>query len=421
MNISILTYGSRGDIQPFLALAVGLQKAGHNVTLTGPRCFADFVAANKVEYASLAGDPEELSRAFNDAGSNPFRMATSMRGHVLGIAPQVVSQIVQAAQKADLLIHSFAFTTGGHSLARHLHIPDVSIQTFPMFAPTGDYPSPAFPHLGKLGNYFSHWFATQVFWHGGNMGFRQIQHLLTDAFPRKLYWPFANPDPRLRTPLLFAISPSVIPASAGWPDNVSVTGYLFLDDENYQPPASLSSFLAAGPAPVCVSFGSMLHEKAEKTGKLLLDVFAQCKQRAIILTGWGGWRADPAPENILYLDAAPHSWLLPHCKVFIHHGGAGTTAAGLRAGLPSIVIPHAADQPFWGRRVHVLGVGPAQIPIQKLTAPRLLAALAESEKPLVIAAAQALGRQIRAENGLEAAIRLIEQEKARFTLKNHIL
>jgi len=418
MNISILTYGSRGDLQPYLALAVGLQKADHAVTLAGPQRFESFVASYNVNYVPLPGDPEELSRAFNQAGDNPFRMVASMRNHVLGIAPQVVSQILHAAQNADLLVHSFAFTTGAHSLARHLNIPDVSVQTFPMFAPTGDYPNVAFPHLGRLGNLLSHRFATQVFWHGGNLGFGQIQHLLPDSFPRTLYWPFANPDERLRTPLLFAISPSVIPPSADWPANISVTGYLFLDDETYQPPEALSAFLAAGASPVCVSFGSMVNDRAEKTGRTLLEAFARRNERAVILTGWGGWRAEPIPENILYLDAAPHSWLLPRCKTFIHHGGAGTTAAGLRAGIPAIVVSHAADQPFWGRRVQALGVGPAPIPIKKLTAPRLLAALAQAEAPAVISAAQVLGRQIRAEDGLQAAIKLIEQENTRFTLKN---
>jgi sterol 3beta-glucosyltransferase len=412
MSITILTYGSRGDLQPFLALAVGLQKAGHQVTLTGPQRFSDFVAAFGVDYVPLPGDPAELSLAFNQAGANPFRMVTAMRRHVYGIAPGVVRQIMQASQNADLLIHSFAFTTGAHSLARHLGIPDVSIQTFPVFTPTGDYPLAAFPNLGRLGNRFTHWLGTQIFWYGGNLGFRQIQHLLPDSFPRTLSWPFAHPDERLRTPLLLAVSPSVLPIPADLPANVSVCGYLFLDEAHYQPPEALSRFLAAGPPPVCVSFGSMVSERAEQTGKLLLEVFASRKQRAVILTGWGGWKAHPAPENILYLDSAPHSWLLPHCKVFIHHGGAGTTAAGLRAGIPNIVVPHAADQPFWGRRVQALGAGPAPIAVKKLTAMRLFAALAQAETDAVISAAQALGRQIRAEDGVQTAVRLIEQVKS---------
>lgn len=404
MNITLLTYGSRGDVQPFLALAVGLQKAGHTPTLAAPARFASLVSNYPVNFQPLAGDPEELSRAFNDAGSNTLRMVMSMRDHVLGIAPQVVRQALVASQNAQLLIHSFAFTVGGHSLARHLQIPDLSLQAFPMFAPTGDYPNVGFPSLGRLGNYLSHWLATQVFWHGGNIGFKQIQHLLPESFPRTLHWPFANPNAQLRTPLLFAISPSVIPPSTDWPANVSVTGYLFLDESAYQPPPALTQFLASGPPPLVVSFGSMVHQKAGQNGQALLQAIQQAGERAVVLTGWGGWRPDSASPNILCLDSAPHSWLFPQAGAVIHHGGAGTTAAGLRAGVPSILIPHAADQPFWGHRIHQLGVGPAPIPIARVNAPRLLAAIQTAKSHQIIRTARALATRIAAEDGVAAIV-----------------
>jgi sterol 3beta-glucosyltransferase len=158
----------------------------------------------------------------------------------------------------------------------------------------------------------------------------------------------------------------------------------------------------------------MINRQAERIYKVVAEAIAKSHHRAIFLTGWGDWKADPVPENILPLQAVPHAWLLPRCKAVIHHGGAGTTAAGLRAGIPNIVIPHTADQPFWGGRVRALCAGPAPLPLKKLTAPRLLAALAEAESPPIIAAAEATGRLIRAENGVEAAIRLIEQTKLTF-------
>lgn len=412
MKITILSYGSRGDIQPFLALSKGLQKAGHQVCLAAPQRFEGFIERHAIPFAPFAGDPAEISALINHAGSNVYRMISSMRDYLLTIAPQVVDQMIQAATGADLLIHSFLFTTGGHTLARHLQIPDISIQTFPTFAPTGDYPNVAFPPLGRVGNYFSHWFASQVFWWGGNSGFRGIQRRMPAAFPRTLRWPFSEKHP---TPLLYAISPSVIPPSADWPQPVHLTGYFFLDEDDYQPTGELLRFLQAGTPPVCVSFGSMVHREAERIGRILLEAFARTHQRAIILTGWGGWRPDSAPENIFYSESIPHSWLFPRCKIVVHHGGAGTTAAGLRAGIPNLVVPHAADQPFWGHRVHTLGVGPRPIPVQKLTVERFLAALAQAELPAVLAAAQAIGRLIHSEDGVRAAIRLIEQEKALFS------
>ncbi len=417
MNITILTYGSRGDVQPFLALARGLQRAGHVPLLAAPGRFAGLAAEYGVPFAPLAGDPAEISKSLNNAGANPYRMITAISDYIFSIAPQVVLQVTEACARADLIVHNFLFTTGGHSIARQLHIPDVSIQLFPMFAPTGDYPNVAFPDFGPAWNYFTHWLATQVFWFGGNSGFGRMRRLLSDSFPRTLSWPFGGPNP---SPLLFAYSPSVIPPSAGWPENVHVPGYFFLDDETYQPPVELARFLETGPAPVCVSFGSMLNRESEHIRSVVLEALHTTRNRAIFLTGWGDSRLSSS-ENILYLDAAPHSWLFPRCKIIIHHGGAGTTGAGLRAGVPNIVIPHAADQPFWGRRVAALGVGPAPISVKKLTAERLLTAFAETENPAVLLAAQATGSLIRAENGVEAAIRLIEQEKARFTLKNPIL
>jgi sterol 3beta-glucosyltransferase len=423
MKITIFTYGSRGDVQPFLALAVGLQKAGHTVTLAAPHRFADFVAQYQVSFVPLPGDPEEVSKKINNAGENVFGVIKSIRDYVFSIMPEVSRASFSAAEGADLLIHSFLFTTGMHSWACEHGIPDISVQTFPVFAPTRAFPNPAFAQVppGVL-SYLTHWLTEKIMWYGGNSGYKPALLAHPEiSYPTKLDWPFSDTPDHPRTPLLFAYSPNVLPRPSEWGAAVHVCGYFFLDDDFYQPPASLSRFIESGSPPVCVSFGSMMHQQAKRTGKILLETFTRKGERAIILTGWGGWRADSVPENVLYLDAAPHTWLLPRCKAIIHHGGAGTTAAGLRAGIPNIVVPHTADQPFWGRRVHALGAGPAPIPIKKLTVPRLLAALTKTEEQPVLMAAQAIGRLIRAEDGVGAAISLIEQEKARFSLINKSL
>jgi sterol 3beta-glucosyltransferase len=423
MKIPIFTYGSRGDFEPFLALAVGLQKAGHTVTLAGPYRFAEFAARYQVSFMPLAGDPEEVSRLINDAGVNPFRQAQIIRDFVFSVTAEVSRASFAAAADADLLIHSFLFTTGMHSWAREHRLPDLSVQIFPVFASTRAFPNPAFAQVppGPF-SYLTHWLTEQIMWYVGNSGYQPALTAHPEiSYPTKLYWPFQESPDRLRTPLLFAYSPSVLPRPVEWGTEVHVTGYFFLDDESYQPPAALSRFLEAGPPPVCVTFGSMINRQAEQIHRVVVDALAQSRQRAIFLTGWGNWNAASTAENILYLDAVPHSWLLPRCQLVIHHGGAGTTAAGLRAGIPNIVIPHTADQPFWGQRVQALGAGPAPIPIKKLAVERLLTALAETGNPSVLAAAEAVGRLIRSENGVNAAIRLVEATKARFSLKNHNL
>jgi len=415
MKITVLTYGSRGDVQPFVALALGLQKNGHQVKLAAPHRFADFVGGYNVPFAPLAGDPEEISKAFNDAGHNALKVASAIRDYVNSIALDVSRDVFAACDDADLIIHSFLFTTGGHSLAYMRGVPDVSIQTFPVFAPTRAYPPVALSSLptGAL-SYFGHWLNTQVFWYGGNSGYNQKRKQHPDFFSFDLFWPFDEKPPRRATPLLFAVSPTVLPPAREWTNRVHVTGYFFLDSPaDYQPPAELTRFLEAEPAPVCVTFGSMIHREAYRIAESVLGSIRSTGNRAIILTGWDGWKGNVSTDNVLFLESAPHDWLLPRCKAVIHHGGAGTTAAGLRAGIPNIVIPFAGDQMFWGRRVHAIGAGPRPIPVRTLTAARLSSALAEAEDEALRGRSRLLGRAIRAEDGVGEAIRVVESQPGR--------
>jgi sterol 3beta-glucosyltransferase len=419
MKIAILTYGSRGDVQPFLALAVRLQKAGHIVTLAAPYLFEDFVRQYEIQFTPLAGDPGVISQAFNDAGGNVYRMVKGMQEYLFSIAPEVVNGARKAIHGTDLLVHSFAFTTGAHSFAREMGISDVSVQTFPMFAPTRAFPNVAMPATppGWM-SYFSHWFSTQVFWHGGNAGYYQMRRKNPADFPKKLYWPFTPAEGRPRTPLIFAYSPTILPRPDDWTEpNIHIPGYFFLDHPDYEPPEALSRFLDAGDAPVCITFGSMINREAQRVTDAVLDALAHTGNRAIFLTGWGGWKPENPPEQTLFLDSAPHDWLFARCKAIVHHGGAGTTAAGLRSGVPNIVVPHAADQPFWGKRVAAIHAGPQPIPVKKLSAANLAMALAEVESDAICEGAAEVGRLIRAEDGVGATAALIEGYAAEFRKK----
>jgi sterol 3beta-glucosyltransferase len=416
MNITMLTYGSRGDVQPFLALAVGLQAAGHAVTLAAPHRFTAFIEEHGVHCVPLAGDPDELSLLFNDAGRNVYRMVRSMQEHVYKIAPDVVKGARKALHGADLLVHSFAFTTGGHSFARALGIPDISLQMFPVFAPTRDFPAVGMPDfIPKWLNYFSHWLSTQVFWHGGNAGYYQLRRKSPADFPARLYWPFTPTPDRSVTPLIYACSPTVIPQTAEWSMlNIHVPGYLFLEQPDYQPPDALNHFLETGNPPVCITFGSMVNRDAERIGLTVLEALQCTNKRAIFLTGWGDWQTEPPPDYTLFLDAAPHDWLFPRCEAVIHHGGAGTTAACLRAGVPSIVIPHAADQSFWGSRVSAMGAGPNPIPVNRITSENLTAVLTQAGSDTIRRRAKEVGDQIRSENGVGRIVSLIEEHATVF-------
>ena len=216
-------------------------------------------------------------------------------------------------------------------------------------------------------------------------------------------------------PILYGFSPSVIPAPSDWNDQTHITGFWFVDEaDDWQPPAALLDFLQAGPAPIYIGFGSMSSRAPEQTADLVIQALALTNQRAILLSGWGGLQKVNIPDSIFMIDAIPHSWLFPRVSAVIHHGGASTTAAGLNAGVPSVIIPFFGDQPFWGQRIADLGVGPKPIPRKKLTADRLANAIREvvTNEDMRQRAAK-LGKQIQAENGIKSTVEIFSQLEKR--------
>ena len=408
MNITILTYGSRGDIQPFLPLALGLQEREHHVIIAAPARFEDLIAEHGIQFALLAGDPEDLSRRLNDAGYNFFKTIRELMSHAIEIGAQVLQQTEEACKDADLIIHTFTHTVGAHTLAREKNIPDLHIQLFPMFTPTGDYPNIAMPNLGlRMFNRISHVVSSKISWFTSRRGFEQVRRK-AQLPKRKLFWPFDDNPPRLRTPILCAWSPSILPPSSDWTPRVHVTGYYFFPiNDLYHPSIELDLFLKTGKSPICVTFGSMVNRDAEKIDQVIREALKQTNNRGIILSGWSGIQ-NQSSNDLLYIESVPHDWLLPHCKMVIHHGGAGTTSAGLRAGIPNIVVPFMADQPFWGDRIHTVGVGPKPILVKNLSVEKLTRAIAEAEKNVIRKHAQAIGQRIRSEGGVKEVVELIE-------------
>ncbi len=226
---------------------------------------------------------------------------------------------------------------------------------------------------------------------------------------KKLYWPFdddlsrpPNPRPCARGVLPFFRHPVIGRRMCMLPVIIS-----FRPNDTYQPPKELESFLRSDKPPVCVSFGSMVNRDSEKIDSIVRKALDQTGNRGIILSGWSGIKSMTSGD-LLYLESASHDWLLPRCKMLIHHGGAGTTAAGLRAGIPNVVVPFMADQPFWGRRVHAIGAGPKPISIKRISAEKLTRAIAEAESESLRRSAQVIGQQIRNEDGVNIAGKWIE-------------
>jgi UDP:flavonoid glycosyltransferase YjiC (YdhE family) len=213
------------------------------------------------------------------------------------------------------------------------------------------------------------------------------------------------------TPMISAYSPSIISHPADWPRSVHVTGTFYLDTgAGWQPPPELVAFLEAGDPPVYIGFGSMAGRDPEGLARLSLEALTQSGQRGLLLTGWGGLRAEWVPDDVFVLDAAPHSWLFPRMAAAVHHGGAGTTAETLRAGVPTVIVPFILDQFFWGARVKALGVGPDPIPRTKMTADRLAQAIrAAVTDPEMRRRARACGEAVRAQDGVGEAVQIVQR------------
>ncbi len=210
--------------------------------------------------------------------------------------------------------------------------------------------------------------------------------------------------------MLQAFTRHLLPPDPGYPPWVHTTGAWFLPaPPGWSPPPELSAFLRAGEPPVYVGFGSMVGTDPRGVGAAVVEATRRVGVRAVMVSGWGGVRVDDLPDHVLAVDGAPHDWLFPRTAAIVHHGGSGTTAAALAAGRPQVVCPFVGDQQFWAARAHAVGVAPAPQPQHRLTASGLADAVRSAvHDPGTAARAERLGRLVRDEGGVSAAVRTLE-------------
>lgn len=413
MQITIVTAGSRGDVQPYLALGAGLTASGHRVRLATHRPFAPFVQAHGLEFAPISGDPQQIlqteaGQAWVDSGRNPLRF---VRRLVQLLEPTVIEMATDAEAAclgSELILYS-TFGMVGYYVAQKLGVRAISVPLQPLTR-TRAFPNivfPSDPGWGGFFNWLTHLLGEQLFW----QAVRPVINRWTDLLelPRASFWgPFARLN-NAGPPLIYGFSPHVVPKPPDWGEHVHVAGYWFLAQPAWEPPEELLAFLAAGPRPVYVGFGSMTLRNPQETARLVGQALALSGRRAVVLRGWGGLEALAPGVEICVVDNVPHAWLFPQMSAVVHHGGAGTAAAGFRAGVPTVVVPFFADQNFWAGRVAALRTGPAPIPRRRLTAAKLAGAIiTATEDKGMKARAAALGRRIRAEDGVDRAVTLIE-------------
>jgi sterol 3beta-glucosyltransferase len=419
MKIAITTVGSRGDLQPFIALGLGLKAAGHEVLIVSAKNEAAFVKDYGLDFFALNVDIQKLMEGDDvqemAKGNNPLKFIVShlkgsKRLKALMVATQ--SEIWEACQDVDVIIFNPGMPLG-FFIAKQLDKISVMANPFPVVG-TSNYPSILFytmPRLGKAFNVFTHFIFQKLFW---ALSKAAIKQFWSTTVKTKMDFSVSPIQQQIQSgmPVLNGYSELLFSHSNKWGKNICTTGsWLVETEKNFTPPASLVEFIEKAELPIYIGFGSMKDvDSFNVTFKMIAEALAITKQRAVVALGWSKLNyAEAIPENIFLIESIPHSWLFPKMKMVVHHGGAGTTAAGLSAGKPTIVIPHNADQPAWGLRVYELGVGAKPIKKTKLTSGKLAAAISYALQPAIIANAEKLGVEFRKENGVEKAVDVINK------------
>lgn len=410
MRVGIATVGSRGDVQPFLALAVALAKRGHVVRLASCSPFAGLARAHGVEFVSIAGDIKEVvgdagRAALLEAESHPIRAARALRRYVGPLVREGLDALPAALDGCDVIVGQLLAPGAQHFAERHA-LPYFDACYDPVF-PTRAFAHPGAPRSIPRGwaAYASYVAAEQVFW----QAFRPE----INAFRARLGLgraPFFGPTRRAsnRPPALLGYSRAIVPAPSDWPSHVTATGpWLLGAPDTWAPPPELTRFLASGPAPVFVGFGSMTVEDPVALTRAVVGALRSVGLRGVLSTGWGAL-APATGDDVLNVGDVPHRWLFPRMAAVVHHGGPSTTADALHAGVPQFIVPFLSDQPFWGAQVEGAGAGPRAVPIGALTEVHVRDALVAMAQPEMRRRAAELATIQRAERGADDAVLAIE-------------
>ncbi|MFI7500441.1 glycosyltransferase [Streptomyces sp. NPDC049687] len=410
--VVLFAAGSRGDVQPCLALGRALARRGDTVRVLASRRYEHLIAEAGLDLHPLPADPVEIieSAEGQELLAGPRNPVAFVRRMDRVLRPRIMPMLEETqagAKGADLVLAPTLGFLGVH-LSQYLGVPHAVIHFQPS-QPTTAFPHPLAPAartLGALGNRLSFgavdlasWMLCRRFvntWRRENLGLPELSPAAPFRYVR-------------HAPVLCAFSPTVVPRPSDWGPNVHVTGFWHHDQPMWKPPRRLLDFLAGGPPPVYVGFGSMRTADPRATDTLVRTALRRANLRGVL-------PGDPATseEGLLVVDDTPHDWLFPRMAAVVHHGGAGTTASALRAGRPSLVCPFFGDQPYWAARVRALGTGPEPLPARDLTVPALVRRLHDLTRHAPYTeAARRIGRALEAENGTDRACRVLDRYEVR--------
>ncbi|KIX01912.1 uncharacterized protein Z518_07851 [Rhinocladiella mackenziei CBS 650.93] len=418
LSIVLQVVGSRGDVQPFVALGSELQRHGHRVRLATHNVFKEIVQGAGLEFFPIGGDPAELmAYMVKNPGLIP-RMKTLREGEI-GRKREMIREILDGCWSscispdpetenpfvANAIIAnppSFAHVHCAQALGIPLHI----MFTMP-WTPTRAFPHPLANVNNsntdpKLGNYISYGVVQLLTWNGiGDVVQSWRNSIDLEDVPISEA-PFLMET--LKIPHTYCWSPALVPKPRDWGAHIDVCGFLFRNPPPYTPPAELDAFLRAGRPPIYVGFGSIVIDEPEILVRTVLDAVEACGVRAIISKGWSNLDSMFVNEKIFFLGECPHEWLFQRVSAVVHHGGAGTTACGLLNGRPTAIIPFFGDQLFWGHMVAVARAGPTPIPSKNLNSQNLSQAIRYCLSDQAAHAARRVSEKMRAESGVKAAV-----------------
>jgi sterol 3beta-glucosyltransferase len=427
LSIVIMVVGSRGDVQPFIPIGRRLAKL-HRIRIATHREFRPLVEQAGLEFYPLAGDPHELMEYMVKTRGRviPTRLDQIVEDvpRKRGLIAEILASTWRACTEADpdrpnapafradtILANPPSY---GHiHCAEALHVPLHMIFTMP-WSPTSAYPHP-FWHIAPGGkhpvqNFLSYGLMDLLIWSGiGDLvnAFRQD----TLNLPPLTLVDGASLLEDNEVPFTYLWPASLVPRPADWDPHIDLANFTFLDQaQTYEPPRALLEFLAAGEAPIYVGFGSVTVDNPAAVTRTIFAAIEKAGARAIVADGWAHLGGETLPPNVFLIGDCPHDWLFARCRAVCHHGGAGTTAAGLRAGLPTVVVPSFGDQFFWGQVVANAGAGPEPIPIDRLDSAALADAFAMCRRPEMREHARALGARLRETDGVELVVQSVYRQ-----------
>jgi sterol 3beta-glucosyltransferase len=424
MHLVIVTSGSRGDVQPYLALALRARAAGHRVTLATHAIFRPWIESCGVAFRCLHGDPKQMlsnpgGRAWLADGSRSglWQFVREFRRDFGALLDGLLDDLLTATADADIVLYN-AVCMSIAQLRELRGVPVIAGWMQPT-TPTRAFPTSGLPYRetnttsDQRRNEFTHRVGEQLLWQLARTRVNRWRRRAFNAAPL----PFAGPFRKQRSPdypVCYAYSAAVLPSPGDWPAWIAPTGYWFLNSPKYTPSAELEHFLDSGTAPVTIGFGSMTPQDGEWLTRIILEACERAEVRAVLLQGWGSLGHTSLPSWAHAESDVPHDYLYARSCAVVHHGGSGTTGAALRSGTPAVIIPLGFDQQFWGGRTHALGVSPAPINRRELTAEKLAAAMRITQRNNEMRhAAAVLGATIAAEDGIGVALQRIEAHCAR--------